>query len=392
VIEQAAQEPYRRQISEYERRSEVAAAVRDKWRRDVQAAAENNQNPPEMPEDARPPVKPVAPRVMIADATTEKVAILLAGNLRGLVMTRSELAGWLGQFDRYGGAGADRAFYLETWDGGSHVVDRVKSEQPVQVPYASLAIIGALQPDHLGKVFGGINDGLAARFIYVWPSPMPPRRPEGSGVKERTEFLNRAFDRLRKLNWDHDGAGNQIPLVLRLETQALDVLDTIRCEVHEANNNRNEGILAGWRGKNPGRLLRLALVFELLEYAADENSVEPTMVSMAMTARAADFLDYSTAMMEHSLGDLSLTEVERHAAQLARFVFAMPADAASPRPEILNERQVYQSPGFSALRDQRHRQQVFAHLEMSGWLRRKAGDGLGRPPGDWEINPGVWGS
>jgi hypothetical protein len=49
---------------------------------------------------------------------------------RGLFAVLDELAGWLGSFDRYGGDGADRAFFLECWNGGAYVCDRVISGTP----------------------------------------------------------------------------------------------------------------------------------------------------------------------------------------------------------------------------------------------------------------------
>ena len=61
------------------------------------------------------PERPVAPtpaRCWTDDATTEALATLLNQNPRGLLMARDELAGWVGNFDRYtggrGGGGRSR--------------------------------------------------------------------------------------------------------------------------------------------------------------------------------------------------------------------------------------------------------------------------------------------
>jgi Protein of unknown function (DUF3987) len=265
AIEKDTQPAHNEALKCYAERKQAADAARHQWQEAVKLAIKNNESPPPMPSDAQEPNKPIPPRVMISDASTEEVGSLLAGNHCGLILVRSELSGWLGQFDRYGGAGADRAFYLETWDGGSHVIDRVKfAGVPLRVPYASLAIVGSLQPDHLRKVFAGINDGLAARFIYVWPSPIPPQRPDHPGSEERIKTLHDAFAKLRRLNWDRNDFGDPVPMILRLEESALDILDKIREEAFQANQTRGAGLMTGWRGKNPGRLLRLALVFELM--------------------------------------------------------------------------------------------------------------------------------
>jgi putative DNA primase/helicase len=366
----------------YAEKKEAAGAAWRQWQSEVKQAVANGETLPSMPKDAQELEEPNAPRVMIADASTEEVAKLLARNHHGLVLVRSELSGWLGQFDRYGGAGADRAFYLETWDGGSHVIDRVKfNGVPLRVPYASLAIVGSLQPDHLRKVFDGINDGLAARFIYVWPTPVPPQRPDRLGAEGRIRTLRDAFAKLRRLNWDCDDSGDPVPMILRLEESALKILDKVREEAFEANQTRGAGLMTGWRGKNPGRLLRLALVFELLQWAV-VGDTEPMSISAEMTARAADFLDYSTSMMGHVFRDLLVTDADRDVASLARLIKASSAT-------LLNEREIYQKEGFHRLRDKKHRENVFAKLVEAGWIRRADAPTGGRPRGDWNVNPKV---
>jgi hypothetical protein len=173
-----------------------------------------------------------------------------------------------------------------------------------------------------------------------------------------------------------------------LEERALEILDKVREEVFEANQADGFGIIAGWRGKNNGRLLRLALVFEMLQWAV-MGGAEPASISAEMIARAADFIDYCTARMERALGGLSLTDVLRDAANLARFIKA--TSAACDRPlQIVNERAIYQTGGFRRLREQQHRKKVFAVLETAGWLRRTAVITGGRHREDWDVDPRLW--
>jgi hypothetical protein len=81
--------------------------------------------PPNCPPEAILPEPPLRPRIRVADATTEKLGYLAAHHERGLLLSRDELAGWLGAFDRYGGGGgADRAFALEMYGWRSYAVDR----------------------------------------------------------------------------------------------------------------------------------------------------------------------------------------------------------------------------------------------------------------------------
>ena len=58
----------------------------------------------------------------------ESIQDILANQSRGLGVLRDELSGFIGQMDKYasgGKGGSDRAFFLQAYNGGSHVVDRV---------------------------------------------------------------------------------------------------------------------------------------------------------------------------------------------------------------------------------------------------------------------------
>ena len=145
AIEQSQQPAHDDAIAAFNADKEIAAAAKAIWKDLVKEAAKKGEKAPALPQDAIAPDQPKPPRLLIADASTEEAQSLLAGNPRGLALVRSELAAWLGQFDRYGGAGADRGFYLECWDGGPHSVDRVKFEGKVlRLPYASLSIVGSI--------------------------------------------------------------------------------------------------------------------------------------------------------------------------------------------------------------------------------------------------------
>jgi hypothetical protein len=137
-------------------------------------AIKDKKAPLERPADAEVPDQPPRPRVITMDTSTEALQRLLADNPRGLLHVRDELAGWLGSFDRYGGNRADRSFYLECWNGGAYVSDRIKfNGVPLRIKHTSLAILGGMVPDRLRAALADADDGLPARFIFVWPDPVP---------------------------------------------------------------------------------------------------------------------------------------------------------------------------------------------------------------------------
>ncbi len=110
----------------------AASTRREAWELKVETAVKNalkaetteNEPPPEMPQDAEVRDKPRRPRLQISDASIEALGLLLGSNPKGLYFWRDELAGLIGNFDRYGGSGGDRAFWLEAYDGGSYTIDK----------------------------------------------------------------------------------------------------------------------------------------------------------------------------------------------------------------------------------------------------------------------------
>ena len=116
------------------------------------------------------PEKPVPPpRYVTSDSTVEKLGEILAQSPRGILVKRDELAGWLGSMEKYGGgkaANSDRAFWLEVFNGGPHVIDRIKRGTQA-VENLSASILGGIQPDKLAEIHGLTNDGLLQRFIPV---------------------------------------------------------------------------------------------------------------------------------------------------------------------------------------------------------------------------------
>ena len=382
AIERKSQPAWREACAQHAALVEGARAIEDGWRESVRTAATQGKAPPDRPTGADAPAAPAMPRLMAMDATTEELQRLLAGQPRGLLYARDELAGWLGNHDRYGGNGADRAFFLEAWDGGAYVADRVKHRgQPVRIERTSLAILGGMPPDRLREALAGADDGLAARLVYIWPDPVPILplvRDDDAEAYARRAQLMAAAQRLYRLAMDGDPSGELAPRTLRLDRDALDLFDELRREAMQRARSL-PGLAAGWHGKTPGRALRLALVYELLAWAADIGS-EPRAVSADAVARAGGYLDYLAGMLDRVTAGLAIGRAEADAATIARHI-------VGDRPAALNERTLYQRPGWAWLRDAERRAEALHVLADAGWMRPATRAGNGRPRGDWEVSP-----
>jgi hypothetical protein len=130
------------------------AAIRD-WK----ANGGEEKDKPEPPE-----------RYVVTDTTIEKLGEILGRSPRGVLVKRDELAGWIGAMERYHasgkGASADRAFWLQSWNGGPYSIDRVKSGETF-IENLSTSIIGGIQPAKLAEIQGLTTDGLLQRFLPV---------------------------------------------------------------------------------------------------------------------------------------------------------------------------------------------------------------------------------
>lgn len=156
---------------------------------------------------------PSEPRLVVNDATVEKLGELLNASPRGLVQFRDELAGWLASLDREGREG-DRAFWLECWNGsGAFTVDRI-GRGTVRIEACAVSILGGMQPGKLaeyvrGAIRGGFSDdGLMQRFqLAVYPNMPAAWKYTDRPPNPRAEAEAwAAFQRLRAMNPEAIGA------------------------------------------------------------------------------------------------------------------------------------------------------------------------------------------
>ena len=156
---------------------------------------------------------PQEPRIVVADATVEKLGELLNANPRGLLMVRDELTGWLASLDREGREG-DRSFWLECWNGtGPYVVDRI-GRGTVRIEACAVSVLGGIQPGKLaeyvrGAVKGGLgDDGLMQRFqLAVYPDLSASWRYQDRAPSATCEMrAHETFQRLRAITPESVGA------------------------------------------------------------------------------------------------------------------------------------------------------------------------------------------
>lgn len=375
---------------DYRTTKQASKEARATWETEVKQAVKDRVPPPQEPTGAREPDQPHKRRIYSTDTTIEKARDLSAANPRGLLLHRDELAGWVSSMGKYGNgnAGGDRAYWLQAFDGGRWASDRVKDgDDAPDVPHLTWGIVGGFQPDRLASVIlTGDDDGLAARFIYCWPAPMP-------GVSERPSGRALPFDlltvlrRLRELPMPNDQ-----PVVLSFDDAAAEALQEWRQEV-KALEVSASGLFLSWIGKLPGFAVRLAVIFAHMGWVvASDGTPAPDRIKLDDLARAVGLLcDYAVPMARRAFGEAALPEPERDARKLARWYLRQ----EMPRRAVLNARALRRMADGPGIPTAPRIEAALIELAELGWVRKSAareGESAGRQRGDWATNPAIQGA
>lgn len=379
---------YREQMAEYESRkaaSEVArsaykTACRDALRGDAELA---RAVPPPMPEGIEEPHRPFLGRVMVQDATTEKLAYIAAGNPKGFLSFHDELAGLFSSFGRYSGNGGwDRAFWLQAYNGRSHIVDRVKADEPIRIPHLSVGVLGGIQPDRAAELLAGADDGLPARFLWSWPDPQPGFAV-ARGVIDDTA-AQQAINRLARLGMAPQPVGQpDAPILVPLQEVAIQRVEGIAREMKDREEGASR-LIRGALGKVRGTVVRLATILTYIWWGSSSRDPfdEPRDIGEAAVATAAEMmLRYFIPMAERVFGDAAIPVAETNATTLARHL-------REKGLATFNARAVGREMG-APLRAAADMDAACEELVEAGLIRSigtmKAG--RGRKPKDYEVNP-----
>jgi hypothetical protein len=127
----------------------------ESWKAEA-AACEKEKTPP-----------PPQPTAVVNNVTIEAMSEALVNNERGVLYANDEAMSWLGSMDQYrsGGMDGDRAEWLRMFDGGHHVVHRIR-RGTVFVKNWGASVLTATTPAALEKVARHLpEDGLLQRVM-----------------------------------------------------------------------------------------------------------------------------------------------------------------------------------------------------------------------------------
>jgi hypothetical protein len=378
-IERRMVADYPDRLREWRASVQFEKAADQRWEEDVRAAQKRGAPAPLPPVRTTGP-EPQSPRLRQNDVTIEKVASLLAmAAPKGVLIVRDELAGWIGGMTAYNDAG--RAFWIEAYGGRPYRVERVKHPEPIVIPRLAVAVYGTTQPEKLGLLMRGADDGLLARILWTWPDAISSKL--GKQVPA-AQWAVTAMDRLRELDLQTGDAPS--PIMVPLSDQARLMIETFGHEMQESQHAAG-GLLRSALGKARGQALRLARVLEFLWWCGEDGmNAPPTQISARAFAAAAQLMaDYFASMAERVYGDAAVTERERGAATLARWVLAN-------RSTELHVRHLQREMRLPGLRTAEQIKSAAEALVEADWLRLPTpGNEFGqRGRVAYPVNPQLW--
>jgi hypothetical protein len=300
-----------------------------------------------------PPEKPIAPvlqQIVTNDVTTEKLAVIMNRNPRGIIRWSDELAGFLRQLNLYhGGKGADRQFYLSVWSGSTAQIDRKTEDMPILVSEPFANILGGIQPSMLGELQDerGRDDGFVDRFLMCYPRPTGRRTwddAKGVSVTIRQRWSN-IVDWLLALEMEpgENTAEDPQPRTLRFSDDAAQGWS----EWHRKHWDETEWDvfpmhLRGVWAKFEVHALVLVLVVHMLKVACDNviadkkyDQTDPAIDAESMR-RGLKLADYFKDHCVRVFNRLQVSEKDLRAQRLIDWIRRQPNKSSTLRQLQMN--------------------------------------------------------
>ncbi len=388
-LEALAREVHERELANFAFEAAVAEAERAKAQADLKKAVNAGEDPSGLRDQliGAELKAPTLARLMVNDATVEKLGELLAVNTNGLLQFRDEVVGWLRTLDREGHE-SDRAFFLEAWSGlGSFTCDRIGRGTRF-IPVCCMTVLGGIQPGPLrGYLKAAIRDGAGAdglvqRFqLLVYPDPplnsCGVDRPPNTGAASQVLRLFEAVANLDAMDLGADTVNGGVPF-LRFAVDAQPVFDGWFAEHTLRLRTTDEhpafiAHLAKYRSLVPA----LALLFHVADVvcgAAHDGKVSKSALDLA--------LRWVALLEAHArrIYGCALDQGGGAARLLARKI------ANGTLPDTFTARDVYRH-GWVGLTDPDDVQAALNFLEDHHWVCSEREDTGGRPRSRYWINP-----
>lgn len=226
--------------------------------------------------------KPQLVTTIMSDFTPEAMIHVHQNNLRGIAVVVDEIMALFNSVRRYNSKNNLIEDLLSAYSGHTLKVVRKSEMLPIMIKQPCINLIGSIQTNLLSDIFCKeyTANGLLDRFLFVYPedkkisgwkrSAGEATRPDISG--QWSNIINRILE----LSCSVNEKGNTVqPLVLNLSDEAeACFFDWYNAIIAEVNAIEDDADVESRKMKLNGNAARLALVLQLMKWAAGERHMQ----------------------------------------------------------------------------------------------------------------------
>lgn len=266
------------------------------------------------PESKQP--RPKFKQLLISDYTLEALHSIHDYNRRGIGLYKDELKGFLNDMNKYR-KGSDEEFWLESFNNGSYIVNRV-TKDPVMINNICINIIGTIQHDVLHKAVSQYaGNGLIDRFLFT-ASESTVYKLTDSEISEK--YPLQWNELIHKMNEFYNYRTHDDCEIINMQKPAFDVYREIDAEYVEIQNGGDKSQdLKNYLSKMKTYVPRFALLLAIMESVCEGVEIEIRPETMRNAKKVADYF-VSTAEKIFDIHDvlLDIREAETNMRGLKR--------------------------------------------------------------------------
>ncbi len=390
-LEKDAKKIYDDELTFYEAEKEVFKAQRDGIKNQMQVAAKGkgSKDLETLKQDYMgldEPEKPIWKRFKTNDSTIEMLSVLLEQNPRGLLLFRDEMIGLLSSWDQQGRE-ADRAFFLEAWNGyGSITTDRI-GRGTTHCNNLCISLLGSIQPAkllaYLYQATSALeNDGLIQRMqLMVYPDSEKWQLVDEYPDKQAKNRAFSVFKKIAEMNFIEHGASSGIAPYFHFNNQGQEVFYQWLNELQNMLQADENPVLLEHLAKYRSLMPSLALIDHIANIAGGHRQGGP--IPLESAERAAAWCDYLESHARRIYGMIGNTG-QRAAIELSKKL------KNKKLQDGFSVRDIYQR-GWHLLTSREIVKEAVEELEEANWLKGYQMPIEGRQPKScYLINPKIF--
>jgi hypothetical protein len=252
--------------------------------------------------------KPRFKQLLISDYTVEALHNIHDINKRGVGLYKDELKGFLNDMNKYR-KGSDEEFWLESFNNGSYIVNRV-TKDPIMVSDICINIIGTIQYDVLNEVVRQYKgNGLIDRFLFTAAEAnVYPINSNELDDKYFTTWLNLC----RSMNFNFEYNELEGTDVIQMTPEVFKIYQEIDFEYCAIQNNENESqAIKNYLSKMKTYVPRFALLFCIIDAVGNDGYIELEPIHMEKARKVANyFINTAKVIFSNSDEQIDIQQVE----------------------------------------------------------------------------------